>query len=296
MRAAVALFATAVLSLLLTVEYPDVMIKPGALSEGHRALGRDCMRCHVAGSGARSDRCATCHALDRLGLTKVDGTPLDAAGRPEAVFHRHLANTDCAGCHVVHLNERKGPEQLAFRHEFLAAADREDCATCHAGKKPADRLHEAAGSSCAACHTAGGWSPATFDHARVTASGVSCVSCHHSRMPADDLHRQEGGDCRVCHSTRAWKPASLEHSRYFRFDRHHPSNCSACHTRAGTFKTYSCYGCHEHSPAKIAAEHIEEGITDFDDCVRCHRGGDEGEGGRSGEGHGGRGEREEDEH
>ena len=190
---------------------------------------------------------------------------------------------------------RGSPKTLLDRHEFLAAADREDCASCHAEKKPADRLHEAAGSSCAACHKTSGWSPAAFDHARLNASGASCVSCHQSRMPADDLHKQVTGDCRDCHSTEAWKPASFEHSRYFRFDRQHPSDCSACHTQAGTFKTYSCYGCHEHSPAKIAAEHREEGITDFDDCVRCHRGGEEGEGER---GKGGRSEagREEDDH
>ena len=32
-----------------------------------------------------------------------------------------------------------------------------------------------------------------------------------------------------------------------------------------------CYGCHEHTPANIRAEHEEEGIRDFENCVECHR-------------------------
>ena len=31
-----------------------------------------------------------------------------------------------------------------------------------------------------------------------------------------------------------------------------------------------CYGCHEHTPAKIRAEHQEEGIRDFEKYVDCH--------------------------
>ncbi|MGQ9768653.1 MAG: hypothetical protein ACUVSS_15535 [Anaerolineae bacterium] len=49
-------------------------------------------------------------------------------------------------------------------------------------------------------------------------------------------------------------------------------------------KAYTCYGCHEHTPAKIESEHLEEGIWNFADCVKCHPTGREGEGNGKGEG------------
>lgn len=38
---------------------------------------------------------------------------------------------------------------------------------------------------------------------------------------------------------------------------------------------YTCYGCHQHTPANIRGEHIEEGIRNFANCVDCHRSADE---------------------
>jgi hypothetical protein len=46
---------------------------------------------------------------------------------------------------------------------------------------------------------------------------------------------------------------------------------------ANDYKKYTCYGCHEHTPAKIKREHLEEGIRNFDNCVECHRSGDKDE-------------------
>jgi hypothetical protein len=43
------------------------------------------------------------------------------------------------------------------------------------------------------------------------------------------------------------------------------------------YASYTCYGCHEHSRSKIRAEHIEEGIRNYENCVECHRSGDEDE-------------------
>ncbi len=48
---------------------------------------------------------------------------------------------------------------------------------------------------------------------------------------------------------------------------------STCHV-GNDYKRYTCYGCHEHTPAKVRAEHEEEGIRDFENCVKCHRSGD----------------------
>jgi len=49
-------------------------------------------------------------------------------------------------------------------------------------------------------------------------------------------------------------------------------------------RQYTCYGCHEHSLSNITRKHVEEGIRNFANCVRCHRDA-RGEGGERGEGH-----------
>lgn len=229
MRLVLALAVTLVLALLLTVAYPDVMIKPGRLSAGHRSLDRDCFACHQALRGAAGAGCLSCHKLDRIGRTTTAGTPLPAAGFRKVPFHASLAETDCMQCHALHASERHRKEPV-FRHELLAAAVRENCQSCHQDDRPDDELHRQVAASCASCHGTAGWRPATFDH-----------------------------------------------DRYFRFDAHHPASCRTCHLEETTFSTYSCYGCHEHSPARILAEHQEEGIRNVENCARCHRSGDEDE-------------------
>ncbi|MDH3713273.1 MAG: hypothetical protein OET44_05415 [Gammaproteobacteria bacterium] len=47
-----------------------------------------------------------------------------------------------------------------------------------------------------------------------------------------------------------------------------------CHID-GDYSSYTCYGCHEHSRSEIREKHAEEGIYDCDNCVECHRSGDE---------------------
>mgnify|MGYP003381731295 CR=1 FL=1 len=69
-------------------------------------------------------------------------------------------------------------------------------------------------------------------------------------------------------------------------DGDHNATCVTCHTTPD-FKRYTCYGCHEHTPANIRSEHEEEGIRNFENCVECHRSADD-EGGGGGEGGRGR--------
>lgn len=70
-------------------------------------------------------------------------------------------------------------------------------------------------------------------------------------------------------------------------DRDHNATCATCHTGEGQtnndFTRYTCFGCHQHTPANIRAEHAEEGTRNVDDCVRCHVSVD-GEGGERGRG------------
>ncbi len=99
-----------------------------------------------------------------------------------------------------------------------------------------------------------------------------CAACH--ARPTDTLHRGIEDDCSGCHTDKAWLPATLDHDRHFRFDRHHTTECATCHIE-NDYSQYTCYGCHEHSRSAIRSEHWEEGIRDYENCVECHRSGDE---------------------
>ena len=53
--------------------------------------------------------------------------------------------------------------------------------------------------------------------------------------------------------------------------------CETCHPD-GT-DTYTCYGCHEHTTGNVVGEHEGKSLAELQDCVRCHEGGGNGEGG-----------------
>lgn len=242
--------------------------------------------------GAAAANCLRCHKLEDIGRRTTTGAPLPATGSRKIAFHASLANTDCMECHTVHASVRHRRE-IAFQHDLLAAAVRKDCGSCHLGEKPADALHQRLQVGCASCHSTGAWRPASFDHGSLT-SVSNCISCHQADRPDDELHRQASDTCGTCHGTGSWRPATFDHARYFRFDANHPATCRTCHTDSRSFATYTCYGCHEHAPARIAAEHREEGISNFQDCSRCHRSGEEDEAEGRGRREGGEEEDEED--
>lgn len=188
-------------------------------------------------------------------------------------------------------------------HDAFRGAAPERCVKCHAvtdiGRRTTKGapiawsrippFHEALlQQDCMACHTDHPRPRLTrnltlaFDHQLLKPDlRARCATCH--TPPKDDLHRGVTGSCAQCHATTAWKPASFDHDRYFSLAPPHDTTCSTCHT-GGAFRAYTCYGCHEHQPARIEAEHREEGVRgDIQDCARCHRSADEheaGEGGR----------------
>jgi len=227
----------------LSFAYPQWMIAPGALIDGHHSLEGDCFACHRAWRSVSSEQCVRCHQVDRIGLFTVAGAAKSGAGAlKKAGFHQQLTGQDCLACHGDHRGIMKfRPAQQRFSHDLLRPTVREACAQCH-------------------------------------------------RAPSDSLHRRLGGaSCAQCHRSEAWKPAEFEHDRYFVLDRRHDVKCETCH-RGNDFGSYTCYGCHEHSPARVAREHEEEGIGNLDDCARCHRSANEhdirgGEGRERGEKH-----------
>jgi hypothetical protein len=239
---------------------------------------QDCFACHQdddAHAGRYGQDCAACHSAQGWEQVTIDH---DQTGFPLVGLHVDVA---CEDCHRDNVYQGTPLE----------------CVACH----QADDAHDGQfGSDCGACHTAEGWEQATFDHTQtafpLTGAHLetACAQCHldgvYQGTPQEcgacheepAFHRGLlGSDCASCHDTTAWSPARYDRLHTFPINHGErgASPCQTCHP--DTLSTYTCYECHEHGQAETASKHREEGITDFEDCVRCHPTGreEEGEGG-----------------
>jgi len=188
----------------------------------------------IKGHAALGDDCFACHTM-LLGST------------PEK----------CIACHVlgrIGLFTTHGAPIEGKRVAFHQQLDEQDCMACHTDH-----------SGLATAH---GRNRFSHDLLRANLRG-QCVSCHDK--PVDRLHSGISGNCSACHATKAWTPADFDHDRYFRLQGEHDTECSTCHV-LNDYHTFTCYGCNEHTSAGIRAEHLEEGIRDFENCVKCHQG------------------------
>ena len=251
----------------LAFVYPHLMVSPGPLVKGHEKLTTDCFACHSAWRGASTSRCTECYTVARIGLETTAGVPIPSR-TVKVSFHQQLVEQDCMACHSDH----QGPKltkrsRKPFAHGLLKVPAKDKCSSCHAS--PKDKVHRDLKLECSSCHGDKAWKPAHFDHKLLSAPLLDrCESCHSA--PNDRMHRQMTGSCKSCHKVDAWKPATFVHDKFFVLDRDHQTSCETCH-KNGDYSRYSCYGCHEHSEAKVRAEHLEEGIRDFANCVECHR-------------------------
>ncbi|WP_375195401.1 hypothetical protein [Sphingobium sp.] len=172
---------------------------------------------------------------------------------------RGVSADQCIVCHKVADIGQRTTKGLPIRHErpilpFHQALAEKNCLACHSDH-PAPRLTQEY--------------PRSFDHALLTpAVRGQCQACH--RAPQDVQHRGFNLPCAQCHQPAGWKPSTFDHSRYFLLDGDHRVACITCH-KGRNYRRYTCYGCHVHQPARIRAEHEEEGIRDIGNCVRCHR-------------------------
>ena len=170
----------------------------------------------------------------------------------------------CMQCHKVEEIGLKTTKGLAIAKEKKSVAFHQqliedDCVACHSDHKGVQAFKPIS----------------QFSHELVVQEmREQCNGCHSN--PGDALHQKIKGNCAQCHTVEGWTPATFEHDEYFRFDRHHPADCEKCHVQ-NDYGTYTCYGCHEHSRSKIREEHLEEGIHDYENCVECHKSGDEDE-------------------
>ena len=269
--------------------YPHLMVGPGPVVAGHAELATDCFACHTPLRGATADRCIACHALPDIGLRTTRGAAIVNAKPVKVSFHQELNDQNCMACHSDHAGPKLTQQsRKPFSHAFLRPATRDRCDTCHAA--PKNDLHQALSVGCAKCHKTEAWKPASFDHTALTQAELGrCETCH--KAPADSLHKQMTGNCAQCHKPQAWKPATFDHDKFFPLDKDHNPSCATCHT-GDDYSQYTCYGCHEHTPANMQAKHREEGVVEgLDNCVRCHRSAN-GEGDGKGRGERGKGGRE----
>jgi hypothetical protein len=115
-------------------------------------------------------------------------------------------------------------------------------------------------------------------------SDLSCESCHLNQVflgtpdECSECHQEPeihagyfGLLCENCHSTVAWSPAQLT-AHSFPLDHGEQTllACDVCHVEKYT--EYTCYECHEHQPAEVIEEHLDEGISmvEIEHCVDCH--------------------------
>ncbi len=257
--------------------------------------------------------CSECH-LDARSLTDLQSAPQDCFSCHSAHDpHAGRFGQDCSLCHSpkawepANFDHNLAAFKLEGEHAEVACEQCHkndvfkgtptDCYSCHSQDDEHDGRF---GTDCAACHTPEDWDKAVFDHSRsafpLTGAHVNvecerchvngvfkgtateCVACH----AEPEFHAgQFGTDCAACHSTSAWTPAEFNGQHTFPLNHGGGTTCQTCHPTV--FTEYTCYGCHEHNEARVRAKHLEEGISNFQDCVRCHPTGREEEGERGGD-------------
>jgi mono/diheme cytochrome c family protein len=93
-----------------------------------------------------------------------------------------------------------------------------------------------------------------------------CRACHEE----PDVHADRFGlNCSRCHTLQAWKPALLtRHTFFLDHGDEGKVSCQTCHTES--YAANTCYGCHDHVAADMAAVHLAEGIQELEPCATCH--------------------------
>ncbi len=253
-------------------DFTDTSTLHGAVADARR-----CTSCHTEHHGAQASLTSmtgftTAH--DQLGFALDAHRRLDS-GQPFTCESCHAKSSftfEASGCESCH-REYQAPFIRTHVAEWGA-----DCQSCHDGRDrfsrgrfshdstdyPLTGKHQS--TACAACHTG------VTGLSGYAQTPADCASCH----TADDKHKGSlGPDCASCHTTASWEGATFDHD-VFPIDHGESgrSPCKTCHLDPKNYKSYTCYGCHEHSRARVAAEHRGEVRTqNLDDCLECHAGG-----------------------
>jgi hypothetical protein len=253
-----------------------------------------CLGCHAEPKshfGKFGTECAKCHTTTNWRAASFSASTAPAGGafdhsRTAFPLTGHHAAVDCKKCHID--GKFKGTPTA--------------CVSCHA--EPKSHLGKF-GTECKSCHSTATWKIAsvpvaalgkTFDHSKTAFpltgkhTAVACAQCHtdgkfkgtqtacvacHAE-PKVHAGSKLGTDCAKCHTTSTWTGGTLGDFKHAFPVAHGRKNrgasaCSVCHAKVDAYATYTCYGCHEHNPAKVARQHKK--VADLDNCVKCHKGG-----------------------
>ncbi len=260
-------------------------------------LPGECSGCHQqpeVHAGLFEEGCDECHNSTGWSPALLQGTFFDHAKNTRFSLVKHglgfdgkpLRCTDCHSLIAAGMGEGVEPDKELFQQQI--------CMDCHLGEAKEEMVSHAeqTGDNCLECHD-GVDRMMAFEHAAVFVldgahTGLNCQDCHasgYSDTPSScvSCHQEPeihegffGQECLNCHSTTAWAPALMtNHSFPINHGGEGVVECQTCHSQSYT--QYTCYSCHEHQPADILEEHLEEGISqdELPNCVRCHPAGRE---------------------
>jgi hypothetical protein len=250
---------------------------------GLMAQGQDCMSCHTEHKGPHAS------------LTSLAKFDHECAAFKLVGKHKQA---ECAACHKEQLYQQTPQACAACHAEPAMHKDKfgADCMSCHT---PHD-WHAA--TLLPQALTAGGFN---HDHTRFKLTGkhvtadckschasntfkgtpTSCVSCHVEPVSHKPHPKTFGENCASCHSTLAWKGATLAKHTFpmnHRTKDRKNSACAVCHQDkislvsttpaklSPSYTTYSCYGCHQHTPEREAGRRSHRKVTNLNACAKCH--------------------------
>ncbi len=251
------------------------------VNELHRDTPKSCVSCHAKADkhkGRLGANCAQCHSTNTWATHAIDAKTFNHDLTSFKLTGKH-AKTDCQACH---------------KNEVFQGTP-QSCVACHA---QADVHKGRFGANCAECHTTDTWkahnvSLATaFDHniTRFKLTGkhatVECKMCHKNEVfvgtpqtcvgchaEPKSHAKKYGSNCTMCHTTSTWHGFVFHHS--FPVDHRGAArtgkSCNLCHESTANFASYTCYGCHHHTPQKEALRHANRKMkVPLNQCATCH--------------------------
>lgn len=79
-----------------------------------------------------------------------------------------------------------------------------------------------------------------------------------------------GSGCVNCHTTAAWEGTTFTHAIFSINHGKKNNTCATDHQDTKNLALYTCYNCHEHTPAKEERRHAKRNIVKLDNCIDCH--------------------------
>ena len=258
----------------------------------------NCISCHLdVHAGSVGNDCLRCHDTENWLVDEIpelheqNGFPLLGQHQLADCASCHVSETnlqwnrlgaDCVNCHLPDYQSTNSPNHQSAGFSL-------SCSDCHdiqarswAGSENFHQFFPLTGGhsigDCFACHQGSDYKGLSTD----------CISCHIDDFNAtqDPNHKQSGfsTDCTLCHTIEGWSPAGFrDHDAeffpiYSGIHRGEWNSCVECHTTPGSYKSFSCIDCHEHSNrTAVTREHDEVRNFQYESnaCYACHPNGKE---------------------